>query len=290
MIWKVMRRNVWNDIKSWQTRWLNNSTKYYSMDRWPSLQRGRIEICRWIGQNMLSNCSEMLVLGTNYKTWYPMVSEQTCTIHNKMDQSMWQTPESLDFIYSSHEWIQTILSCGKYCYAMQIGTVSGLWLCGRSWRFKIYIRWNIVRFWKSYICSNKLDVQETNLSFTQFDRIRNHLFGCRIEIRRYSRSLDLCDLIVVVPGNTTQNHDRTVQPVVCRDTNHERQQSRGVINVLDNVDLVPSSVQFSNQEALLYVFEDNEAVIKMIMKGKKSHNETCFQNAQSCSGLVVRSN
>ena len=43
-------------------------------------------------------------------------------------------------------------------------------------------------FWKSYICSNKLEVQETNCCFTQFNRIRNHLFGRRIEIRRYSRS------------------------------------------------------------------------------------------------------
>ena len=28
MMWKVMPRNVWNDIVSWQTRRLNNSTKY----------------------------------------------------------------------------------------------------------------------------------------------------------------------------------------------------------------------------------------------------------------------
>ena len=28
MIWRVMQRNVWNDIVSWQTRRLNNSTKY----------------------------------------------------------------------------------------------------------------------------------------------------------------------------------------------------------------------------------------------------------------------
>ena len=27
-IWKVMPRNVWNDFVSWQTRRLNNSTKY----------------------------------------------------------------------------------------------------------------------------------------------------------------------------------------------------------------------------------------------------------------------
>ena len=41
-----------------------------------------------------------------------------------------------------------------------------------------------------------------------------------------------------------------------------------MVNVLDNVDLVPSNVRFSHQEALLYVFEDNEAVIKMIIKGR----------------------
>ena len=35
-------------------------------------------------------------------------------------------------------------------------------------------------------------------------------------------ALDLWDLIVLVVGNTTQNHDRTEKPVVCRDTSHER--------------------------------------------------------------------
>ena len=50
--------------------------------------------------------------------------------------------------------------------------------------------------------------------------------------------------------------------------NHVHQQSRGMFNVLNNVDVVPSNVHFSHQEALLYVFEDNEAVIKMIIKGR----------------------
>ena len=38
--------------------------------------------------------------------------------------------------------------------------------------------------------------------------------------------------------------------------------------MLNNVDCVPSNVQSSHQEVLLYVFEDNEAVIKMIIKGR----------------------
>ena len=51
-------------------------------------------------------------------------------------------------------------------------------------------------------------------------------------------------------------------------TIHKRKQSQRVINELDNVDFIPSNVQSSHQEALLYVFEDNEAVIKMIIKGR----------------------
>ena len=41
-----------------------------------------------------------------------------------------------------------------------------------------------------------------------------------------------------------------------------------MINDLDNVDFIPSNVKSSHQEALLYVYEDNEAVIKIIIKGR----------------------
>ena len=51
-------------------------------------------------------------------------------------------------------------------------------------------------------------------------------------------------------------------------TIHKRKQSQRVINDLDNVDFIPSNVQSSHQGALLYVFENNEAVIKMIIKGR----------------------
>ena len=41
-----------------------------------------------------------------------------------------------------------------------------------------------------------------------------------------------------------------------------------MIDDLDNVDFIFSNVHSSRQEALLYIFEDNEAVIKMIIKGR----------------------
>ena len=51
-------------------------------------------------------------------------------------------------------------------------------------------------------------------------------------------------------------------------TIHKRKQSQRVINDLYNVDFIPSNVQSSHEEALLYVLEDNEAVIKMILNGR----------------------
>ena len=51
-------------------------------------------------------------------------------------------------------------------------------------------------------------------------------------------------------------------------TIHKRKQSQRVINDLDNVDFIPSNVHSSRQETLLYIFEDNEAVIKMFIKGR----------------------
>ena len=47
-----------------------------------------------------------------------------------------------------------------------------------------------------------------------------------------------------------------------------RKNSHGMIDYLDNVDFISSNVHSSRKEALLYVFEDNEAVIMMIIKGR----------------------
>ena len=78
-------------------------------------------------------------------------------------------------------------------------------------------------------------------------------------------ALELWDLIVSVFESVSQISDRTGQPV--NDVNkHHKSQKR--INVMENIESVPSNVQSSRQEALLYVFEDNEAVIKMIIKGR----------------------
>ena len=93
-------------------------------------------------------------------------------------------------------------------------------------------------------------------------------------------ALELWDLIVSVFGNTSHVSDGTGQP---DNDVHKRHKSQKNIDVMKDIYFIPSNVQSSRQEALLYVFEDNEAVIKMIMKGRSPNNETCFQNPSSCS-------
>ena len=78
-------------------------------------------------------------------------------------------------------------------------------------------------------------------------------------------ALELWDLIVSVFGSVSQISDRSGQP---DNDVHNHQKSQKQINVIENIDSVPSNVQSSRQEALLYVFEDNEAVIKMIIEGR----------------------
>ena len=56
-----------------------------------------------------------------------------------------------------------------------------------------------------------------------------------------------------------------VKPVNGEDKHHK---SQNKIDVMRDIDAVPSNVQSARQEALLYVIEDNEAVIKMIIKGR----------------------
>ena len=47
----------------------------------------------------------------------------------------------------------------------------------------------------------------------------------------------------------------------CDKRHGPNKRSQGMFNVLNNVDCVHSNVQFSHQEALLFVFEENEAVL-----------------------------
>ena len=78
-------------------------------------------------------------------------------------------------------------------------------------------------------------------------------------------ALDLWDLIVaVLHGNTYQNNQERRDP----SKSPTRKKIHGKIDDLNSVEFIPSNVNSSRREVLLYIFEDNEAVIKMIINGR----------------------
>ena len=137
---------------------------------------------------MLSNCSKMFWylarIGRPDILWSVNKLARSITIWTKA------CDKRLNRLIS---YVQHTCEYKQYCHVGNTSKQCRLelfqdWLRGRSWRFKIHFGRNIVRFWKSYFCSNKLDVQETNCCFAQFNRVWSHLFGHWIEIRWFACS------------------------------------------------------------------------------------------------------
>ena len=80
-----------------------------------------------------------------------------------------------------------------------------------------------MHFWKSYICSNKLDVQGSKLLFrTVQQNLKIISLDTGLRSDRLP-ALELWDLIVSVFGSMTQTSDRTGRPV---DTERSQKISR----------------------------------------------------------------
>ena len=168
---------------------------------------------------------------------------------------------------------------------MQIGTVFRLWFRGRTWRFKIHLWMNIVPFRKSYFCSNKLDVQETNRRVTQFNRIRNHLFGHWIEIRRAS-----CSRVVGSDSFCFWKRDSDFwrNGATCWHWKKSK---------ISREDQRAEECWFRSLKCPIFASRSLVVCVRRQWSRdqddhwrKKSYSGTRFQNPQSCSCLVVRSN
>ena len=154
---------------------------------------------------------------------------------------------------------------------MQTWMVSGLWFCGRLWRLKINISRCLVHIRKSNVRSQKLEVQETDFSLTQFDGIWNYFSWCRFTHGRNSSSWSLgLEVLHSVPNRTDgpkrepwRNPSAVVKPNI-----HNPISIKHTNVIPTNIDNIPSNTTNSGSSTMLYVFEDNEAVIKMIIEGR----------------------
>ena len=269
-----MQRSAWNDIVSWQTRRGNNSTKYLLHASMTTTKKRQ----KW---NLLENCHMYaLKLFWNACTWHVLhdliLYGQWTKLHDRLQNGPKLMTNDLSRLISH------ILHTGEYKQYCHVGntakqcrlrlfqdsdfagdledskSTSGETLCIFGSHKFVPISW---------MCKKQTSVSHssTEWEIISLDAVLR-LDGIF--------ALDLWALnVAILHGNTNQSHkeqgDLCTNQQDVRSTPHtiqKRKQSHGVINDLDNVDFIHSNVYSSHQEALLNVFEDNEAVIKMIIK------------------------
>ena len=167
--------------------------------------------------------------------------------------------------YIHHTSAQTILSCGKYAEQCRLGLFQDSDFAGDLEDSKSTFGGTLCIFGShsfvpiSWMCKKQNAVSHSSTESEIISLDTGLGFDGLL-------ALELRDLIVSVSGSVSQIPDRTEQPV--NDVKkHQKSQKRS--NVMENIDSVPSNVQSSRQETLPYVFENNEAVIMMIIKGRK---------------------
>ena len=179
MTWKVMQRNAWKDIAKLEIKQLSNYTKSqrHACDDHQCKEEEN-ESVRALSKGcsqIVLTCLYLARIGRPDILWSVNKLARAVT---KWTKSSWQTFGAFDLVHS-HMWVPTILLFGKHSTTLQIRIISRLWICRRSRRLKMNIRRSSVRFRESHVCTNKLDVQETNFSFTQFHGSRNYFSGLR---------------------------------------------------------------------------------------------------------------
>ena len=184
---------------------------------------------------------------------------------------MWQTTGKADFLHSSHT-----ISNNLVMWETRHSIVN--WVC-----FKIQILLVILR--------TQLQPQDESCVLLEL----KHLFpsvGCKKQTAVSHSStesemislddgfrmdglfaLDLWDIVIEVLRSTKNN----VQPkhtsiheayaALHSKTKTQKVERRRDIEQLSNVDYVPTNTHSSHKESQLYIFEDNEAVIKILIQG-----------------------
>ena len=108
-------------------------------------------------------------------------------------------------------------------------------------------------------------------------------------------ALDLWDVVIEVLRSTNNTQtpinfatgNRCETGDCSRKTSKLAQKGNREVDQLLHVDYVPTNTHSFQGESQLYMFEDSEAVIKMIIKGRSPNDETRVKNPKSCNYLVV---
>ena len=196
------------EIVNWKKQ--INSTITRSHNCMPWRQKRRNEICWRIVKSLPSNWSKMLVLGTYWKTWYSLFSEQTCTIDEKWTKACDKRLSRLIFHHTC-EYTQ-YCHVGNTSTTMQVGIVSGLWLCWRSCRLKIDLKVNLRIFGShTFVPKSWMCIKQTSVSLSStVSEIISLDAGLRMD---GIPALDLWDLIFEVLHSSSNQPQKSKENV-----------------------------------------------------------------------------
>ena len=136
-----------------------------------------------------------------------------------------------------------------------------------------------MHFGESHVRANKLDVQETDLSFTQFWEAEVISLDAGLRMDGIP-ALDLWDLVIEVFHSSPA---KPAKPIGKHSTKH----AENKFQPRTPISICPILITFHQTEHMLVPMlccmshEDNEAVSKMII------TRPCVKNPQSCFGLVI---
>ena len=207
------------------------------------------------------------------RLWYLIVREQICLCYHTVDQSLWQTIFSFDLLHSSYMWIETVLSCGEFRTTKHLRIVSGFWFCGRPWGLEVNFRRCLVYFGSTtfvpvtWMCKKQISVSHSST----VSEIISLEWWITYGWATCSRSLGHCDWSIKFNQQQCQSQPYCHWGTRARPNSKAKTQlvaRRQKVEQLSEVDYVPTCTHSSQRESQLYIFEDNESVIKMIVEGE----------------------
>ena len=188
----------------------------------------------------------------------------------------------------------------QYCYVGNTDkqcrrAVSRLWFCRRLWRFDVNIRRNSVHFRKSHVCSSKLDVQETDFSFTQFNRSWSHLFRWMLVYVWMVYLLSIFGtwwLKFYMQPKTKLNPNvvatrKLGQFLIPKPRPNMSQENRRLTNWVRWITYPPTHILLTMSLSFT-IFLRQWSCNQNDNQRTKSNNETRVKNSQSCAWFVVR--
>ena len=264
-----------------------------------SIQTRWTWICWRIVRSMFTNCLNMLVFGTNWTTWHFnfMVSHQTCKSSHKIDSGMWQTTSKANFLGSSNESLSSNWHVGYTAQHCRLGlfqdsdfagdlegskSTSGGVLCIFGSRTFVPVSW---------MCKKQTSVSHISTE--------SEIIALDAELRMDGLfALDLWDIVIEVLRTIFKGDNQPIlscsRKLEARSTQAYWQQGNW------------GSFWFWNQEPNWQKKAEDWSNIwcgqrahqhaffpflwKSVVQRTKPNNETCVQNPQSCSWLVVRQN